>query len=169
MFADTGPGAAAELAYHSLTGHDVTGALAASARAGEEAERIGAPAEARRHYDQALELGDRVADAARLAGTNRERTVLASRMLEAADAAGSAWLEMWGRLWRIDTLFETGQLRSVRRELADLEGCVERLPGLLAEWHFLLTSATLALSTGRFTEATRAARRACTSGSADPV
>ena len=86
-----------------------------------------------------------------------ERAVLASRMLEAADAAGSAWLEMWGRLWRIDTLFETGQLRSVRRELADLESCVERLPGPLAQWHFLETSATLALATGRFTEATRLA------------
>ena len=86
-----------------------------------------------------------------------ERVVLAGRMLEAADAAGSAWLEMWGRLWRIDTLFETGQLRSVRRELADLESCVERLPGPLAQWHFLETSATLALATGRFTEATRLA------------
>ena len=86
-----------------------------------------------------------------------ERAVLASRMLEAADAASSAWLEMWGRLWRIDTLFETGQLRSVRRELADLESCVERLPGPLAQWHFLETSATLALATGRFTEATRLA------------
>jgi hypothetical protein len=30
-----------------------------------------------------------------------ERAVLASRMLEAADAVGSAWLEMSGRLWRI--------------------------------------------------------------------
>ncbi len=86
-----------------------------------------------------------------------ERAVLASRMLEAADAAGSVWLEMWGRLWRIDTFFETGQLRSVRRELADLEVCVERLPGPLAQWHFLETSATLALATGRFTEATRLA------------
>jgi DNA-binding NarL/FixJ family response regulator len=86
-----------------------------------------------------------------------ERAVLASRMLAAADAAGSAWLEMWGRLWRIDTLFETGQLRSVRRELADLESCVERLPGPLAQWHFLETSATLALATGRFAEATRLA------------
>jgi hypothetical protein len=86
-----------------------------------------------------------------------ERAVLASRMLEAADAAGSAWLEMWGRLWRIDTLFETGQLRSVRRELADLEVCVERLPGPLARWQFLETAATLALATGRFTEATRLA------------
>ncbi len=86
-----------------------------------------------------------------------ERAVLAGRMLEAADAAGSAWLEMWGRLWRIDTLFETGQLRSVRRELADLEVCVDRLPGPLARWHFLETSATLALATGRFTEATQLA------------
>jgi hypothetical protein len=84
-----------------------------------------------------------------------ERAELASRMLAAADAAGSAWLELWGRLWRIDTLFETGQLRSVRSELADLEGCVERLPGPLAQWHFLQTSATLALATGRFTEATQ--------------
>jgi DNA-binding CsgD family transcriptional regulator len=89
-----------------------------------------------------------------------ERAVLASRMLEAADAAGSAWLELWGRLWRIDTLFETGQLRSVRRELADLEGCVERLPGPLARWHFLETSAALALATGRFTEATQLAWQA---------
>jgi DNA-binding CsgD family transcriptional regulator len=89
-----------------------------------------------------------------------ERAVLASRMLEAADTAGSAWLEMWGRLWRIDTLFETGQLRSVRRELADLEGCVERLPGPLARFQFLETSATLALATGRFTEAMQLAWQA---------
>ncbi len=89
-----------------------------------------------------------------------ERALLASRMHEAADTAGSGWLELWGRLWRIDTLFETGQLRSVRRELADLEGCVERLPGPLARWHFLETSATLALAAGRFTEAMQLAWQA---------
>jgi DNA-binding CsgD family transcriptional regulator len=65
------PGAAAELAYHSLTSHDVPGALAASVLAGEEAERIGAPAEAHRHYDQALELWDRVTDAEKRAGMSR--------------------------------------------------------------------------------------------------
>jgi DNA-binding CsgD family transcriptional regulator/tetratricopeptide (TPR) repeat protein len=89
-----------------------------------------------------------------------ERAVLGSRMLQAAVAAGSAWLEMWGRLWRIDTLLETGQLRSVRRELADLEGCVERIPGPLGRWQFLEASATLALATGRYTEAARLARDA---------
>ena len=78
------PGAAAELAYHSLTGHDVTGALAASVRAGEEAERIGAPAEAHRHYDQALELWDRAADADRLAGMNRGELGLKSALAAAA-------------------------------------------------------------------------------------
>ena len=77
------PGAAAELAYHSLTGHDVTGALAASVRAGEEAERIGAPAEAHRHYDQALELWDRVADAERLAGMSRGELGLKSALAAA--------------------------------------------------------------------------------------
>jgi DNA-binding CsgD family transcriptional regulator len=91
-----------------------------------------------------------------------ERAVLASRMLEVADTMGSAWLEMWGRLWRIDTLFETGQLRGVQRELADLENCLERLPGPLGRWHFLHTVATLALATGRYTEAVRLARESFT-------
>ncbi len=91
-----------------------------------------------------------------------ERAVLASRMLEAADTGGSAWLEMWGRLWRIDTLFETGQLRSVHRELADLEICLERLPGPLGRWHFLHVAATLALATGRYSEAVRLARESFT-------
>jgi DNA-binding CsgD family transcriptional regulator len=78
------PGAAAELAYHSLTSHDVPGALAASVRAGEEAERIGAPAEAHRHFDQALELWDRVADAEALAGMDRGELSLRSAAVAAA-------------------------------------------------------------------------------------
>ncbi|MGH3210814.1 MAG: helix-turn-helix transcriptional regulator [Trebonia sp.] len=78
------PGAAAELAYHSLTSHDVPGALAASVRAGEEAERIGAPAEAHRHYDHALELWDRVANAEKLAGMSRGELGLESAFAAAA-------------------------------------------------------------------------------------
>jgi len=78
------PGAAAELAYHSLTGHDVPGALAASVRAGAEAERIGAPAEAHRHYDQALELWDRATDPEKLAGMNRGELGMKSAVAAAA-------------------------------------------------------------------------------------
>src|SRR5580693_970499 len=78
------PGAAAELAYHSLISHDVPGALAASVRAGEEAERIGAPAEAHRHYDQALELWDRAANAEKLADMNRGELGLKSAVAAAA-------------------------------------------------------------------------------------
>ena len=86
-----------------------------------------------------------------------ERVVLAGRMIEAADALGSAWAEMWGRLWRIDTLFETGQLREVQLELVDLGSCLERLSGSVGQWHHLECAATLALATGRFAEAARLA------------
>ncbi len=63
------PGAAAELAHHSLASHDVPGAFVASIRAGDEARRLGAPTEAHRHYDRALSLWDRVDDAAGIAGS----------------------------------------------------------------------------------------------------
>ena len=66
-----------------------------------------------------------------------ERIVLADRMLEAADALGSAWVEMWGRMWRIDTLFETGQLRPIQRELTDLGSCLDRLSGPVGRWQYL--------------------------------
>jgi DNA-binding CsgD family transcriptional regulator len=87
-----------------------------------------------------------------------ERTALAARMLEAADALGSAWVEMWGRLWRIDTLFETGQLRLVQRELTGLGSCLDRLSSPVGRWHYLEGRATLALATGRFADAARLAR-----------
>jgi DNA-binding CsgD family transcriptional regulator/tetratricopeptide (TPR) repeat protein len=89
-----------------------------------------------------------------------ERIVLADRMLEAADALGSAWAEMWGRTWRIDTLFETGQLRRIQRELTDLGSCLDRLSGPVGRWQYLESAATLALATGRFAEAARLAREA---------
>ncbi|MBV9207197.1 MAG: AAA family ATPase [Actinobacteria bacterium] len=65
------PGTAAELAQHCLASHDIPGAFAASVRAGEEASRLGAPAEAHRHYDQALALWDRVAEPDKTAGMAR--------------------------------------------------------------------------------------------------
>ncbi|MEV6154874.1 AAA family ATPase [Nonomuraea sp. NPDC052129] len=76
----------AELAHHHLAGHDLAGALAASAKAGRLAERLGAPAEAHSHYDRALSLWDRVPDAAELAG--EERATLAFRSAVMAADSG---------------------------------------------------------------------------------
>jgi len=72
------PGTAAELAQHCLASHDIPGAFAASVRAGEEAERLGAPAEAHRHYDQALALWERVAEPEKTAGLARGKLGLKS-------------------------------------------------------------------------------------------
>jgi DNA-binding CsgD family transcriptional regulator len=78
------PGAAAELAHHSMASHDIPGAFAASVRAGTEAERLGAPAEAHRHYDLAQELWVRVAGADRIAGMTRGKLGLKSALAAAA-------------------------------------------------------------------------------------
>ncbi|MFC5826986.1 ATP-binding protein [Nonomuraea insulae] len=73
----------AELAHHYLAGHDLAGALAASAEAGRVAERVGAPAEAHDHYDRALGLWDRVDDAAGLAGESRTELAFRSAVMAA--------------------------------------------------------------------------------------
>ncbi|MFG6201965.1 ATP-binding protein [Nonomuraea sp. JJY05] len=73
----------AELAHHHLAGHDLAGALAASAEAGRLAERLGAPAEAHSHYDQVLGLWDRVEGAAELAGESRLALALRSAVAAA--------------------------------------------------------------------------------------
>jgi DNA-binding CsgD family transcriptional regulator len=71
-------GTAAELAHHYLASHDIPGAYAASIRAGAEAEQLGAPAEAQRHYDQALALWDRIPDAEQQGGVSYGQLVLYS-------------------------------------------------------------------------------------------
>ncbi len=83
------PGTAAELAQHCLASHDIPGAFAASMRAGDEAERLGAPAEAHRHYDEALALWERVAEPEKTAGLARGKLGL----LSAANAADSGDVE----------------------------------------------------------------------------
>ena len=67
----TVPGSSAELAHHCLASHDIAGAFAASVRAGQESERLAAPAEAHRHYDAALALWERVSEPEELAGQDQ--------------------------------------------------------------------------------------------------
>ena len=97
------PGTAAELAHHYLASHDVPGAFAASVRAGMEAERLGAPAEAHGHFDQALALWERVSDPEKLAAMERGQLALYS----AGNAAASG-----------DVPRAVHQLRSLRAALA---------------------------------------------------
>lgn len=73
----------AELAHHYLAGHDLAGALSASAEAGRLAERLGAPAEAHSHYDQALGLWERVEGAEQLAGESRVALAFRSAVMAA--------------------------------------------------------------------------------------
>ncbi|MFB4309170.1 AAA family ATPase [Actinomadura sp. GTD37] len=76
-------GSAAELAHHSLAAHDLPAAFAASVRAGREADRLGAPAEAFEHYERALELWEAVPGPEEAAGTDRLRLSLTAAQASA--------------------------------------------------------------------------------------
>ena len=92
---------AAELAFHWHAAYELELALPASVRAGEEAERVYAYAEAQRHFERALEVWgraphaqetldwaeiiQRAADAANWAGEHSRAMGLARRALDAAE------------------------------------------------------------------------------------
>ena len=86
LLADDSTGAAAELAYHCLASHDLTGAMTASLRAADEANAISAPVEALRHLNQAIVLWGQVPNPSELCGSDRIGLVL--RAAETADVAG---------------------------------------------------------------------------------
>jgi len=137
------PGAAAELAHHFLASHDIPGAFAASVRAGEEAERLAAPAEAHRHYDQALSLWDRVTEPEKVAGADRGKLALRS----ASNAAASGEVARAVHLLR--------RLRGFLAEEAD-----DADPVLVSRAGERL--AYYLLETGEFDEAVGAAQSAAT-------
>ena len=78
---------AAELAYHWDQARDVPQALPALVAAGAAAEAVYAFAEAHRHFERALELWDRLPDAAAVAAT--DRITLTGRAAEAAVLGGA--------------------------------------------------------------------------------
>src|SRR5207247_2254500 len=136
------PGTAAELAQHCLASHDIPGAFAASIRAGDEAERLGAPAEAHRHYDQALALWERVAEPEKTAGMHRGKLGL----LSATNAADSGDVDPAVHLLR--------RLRHVLATQAD--HAVEADRGAVAAWgqaDVLVTLGYLSNREGRNDEA----------------
>ena len=86
--------------------------------------------------------------------------LLAIRMREMGEQMRNATVEMWGRLWQVDTLFETGQLATVPSALIDLSSCVERVHRPEARWHLLEYSAVAAHAAGRYEDAIRLAGQA---------
>jgi DNA-binding CsgD family transcriptional regulator len=81
-----GGSAAAELAQHWRAAHRMSDALAAYARAGLEAERASAFAEAGAHFEAALEIWDGIEDATQRAGLTKAEVV--ARAAEARHLAG---------------------------------------------------------------------------------
>ncbi len=80
-------GRAAEIAYHWWAAHDVPRAFASAVAAGLAAERAYAFAEAQQQYERALELWDRVANAA--GSSTLDRVEILERAARSAEAAGS--------------------------------------------------------------------------------
>lgn len=68
-----GRGRDASLAFHAMESNDLAIALAASVRAGREAEKLGAPGAALRHIEQALRIWDAVPADDRPAGLDEAR------------------------------------------------------------------------------------------------
>jgi DNA-binding NarL/FixJ family response regulator len=140
------PGTAAEIAHHCLESHDIPGAFAASVRAGREAQRLAAPAEAHRHYDRALALWDRVSDPEQVAGMDRGALALASANNAAASGDVARAVQ---QLRRLNEFLAAG----TNPVLASRAG--ERLAYFLLE-------------TGDFADAAAAARSAATALPAQP-
>ncbi|MFD4462513.1 AAA family ATPase [Nocardia sp. NPDC058480] len=82
-----------------------------------------------------------------------EHRVLATRMIEAGERARDPAVEMWGRLWRIDALWEQGDLSVITGELACLSWCSERTGGPMSRWRLLVAQAASAQAHAEFDDA----------------
>jgi DNA-binding CsgD family transcriptional regulator/tetratricopeptide (TPR) repeat protein len=82
-----------------------------------------------------------------------ERADLAGRMTALGERLRVPAVEMWGRLWAIDVLWERGDLTGIAAEITRLRWCVEQQRSPLAGWHLLVSRAALAQARGELNEA----------------
>lgn len=82
-----------------------------------------------------------------------ERLLLATEMLALAQRTNSARTAMWGELWRIDALVESGQLAAAAEELPALRVAVDRVGGPVSAWHLDRVTACVAHAQGRYSAA----------------
>ncbi|GAB2646486.1 ATP-binding protein [Kribbella swartbergensis] len=88
-----------------------------------------------------------------------ERLELATEMLHLAERTSDPRAEMWGRIWRLDALIESGRLAAAAEELPRLRVAVDRLGGPVAAWHHDRIAACIAQARGLYAEAALLARR----------
>jgi DNA-binding CsgD family transcriptional regulator len=172
---------AAELAFHWHAAYELELALPASVRAGEEAERVYAYAEAQRHFERALEVWGRApqaeraldriaivgraAKAASWAGEHNRAIALVRRALDTIDAGEdpARAAELHTQLARY--LFAAGRGEEARRiaqrgvELMPPEPTAERAVTLEAHARMLLLSGRRMDSVPNVDEAVEIARR----------
>jgi DNA-binding CsgD family transcriptional regulator len=88
-----------------------------------------------------------------------ERLLLATEMLELAQRTDNPRAAMWGELWRLDALIESGRLAAAAEELPALKVAVERVGGPVSAWHHDRVAACIAQARGRYAEAAALSRR----------
>ncbi|MFE3545900.1 ATP-binding protein [Nocardia sp. NPDC059177] len=91
-----------------------------------------------------------------------EHRELADRMIATGALARDPSVELWGHLWRIDALWERGELSAITGELPSLRWCAERTGGPLARWHLLIAESALAQARAEFDDALELAAQAHT-------
>ncbi|WP_433726296.1 ATP-binding protein [Nocardia sp. CA-129566] len=84
-----------------------------------------------------------------------ERKELAARMTAAGIGMRNPSIELWGRLWTIDSQWERGELAAIGSELSRLRWCVRHTGGPMARWHLLVAEAALAQGHGDLDDALR--------------
>jgi len=89
-----------------------------------------------------------------------ERLGLAAEMIGLAHRTHSPRGAMWGSLWRVHALIESGELASAQEELPALRLACDRVGGQVPRWHLEVVTACLAQAQGRFAEAREVGRRA---------
>ena len=79
-----------------------------------------------------------------------ERLPAADEIVHLGEAARDREIQLWGHVDRICALFELGELRAVREEIAAVDSVASELRQPALRWFAAGTHATLALTEGRF-------------------
>jgi DNA-binding CsgD family transcriptional regulator len=130
----------------------------------DEADRTSAAALRRADESGDLDLITAALGARQLAHSGPDDVVelqhLAERMIAAGGRSDRPDVELWGRLWLIDSHWYTGRLAAIAAETTRLQRCADRLSGPYPRWHLLVTRSALAFARAEFDDAERHSREA---------